>query len=84
MPVNKFISIIKQKIDIIDNVPVCVDYDLEANNSFRINVVSNDGINKINNKKNLLNSSDNLESISFKNQTDDIVTQDNKDNISKK
>jgi len=43
MPVNKFNTILKQKINIIDHVPVCVNNDFEKEDSFRINVVSNDG-----------------------------------------
>ena len=67
MPVNKFNSILKKKIDIIDNVPVCINNDLEKEDSFRINIVSNNPNEELLNDQNIVISPDKSQLHTFKN-----------------
>lgn len=79
MPVNRFNSILKQKIDIIDHVPAYVNKDLEKEDSFRVNIVTNDVDDEKTNKENLIDSPENSQLHTFKNKNSNYkLTQNNK------
>lgn len=84
MPANKFNSILKQKIDIIDHVPVYLNNETELENSFKINIVSNNAIENMQNKIKLLDSSEDPKALSLDNKNNNNnITQDYMKDISK-